>query len=83
MAVRTRADYICVQREEDGSLVLATADWPPTTLIDHALIGDAEHRIVLRYPYLIIRLDNARAVYRVTTCEHGVWTGTLVESHKQ
>lgn len=77
------AQPICVRREDDGSIVLVDADWPEITEVADALVGDDEHRLVLRYPYLIIRLDNAHAVYRVGSCEHGTWTGTLVESHKR
>jgi hypothetical protein len=72
--------YICVRSDGAGRLFLEEPEWPLRALIADDLVR-TEDRIHLSYPYLSIRLDNAHAVYRVDTCERGLWTGALVESY--
>jgi hypothetical protein len=71
---------ITIRRADDGKVFLTDPAWPELTEIADALLHAAEPEAMrLRYPYLLIRLANARAVYRVESCERGVWRGTLVE----
>ena len=55
--------------------------WPPSTQILEG-ITRLEPWVTLRYPYLVIRLENARAVYRVSTLEGGKWAAELLEGAK-
>jgi hypothetical protein len=81
-SVVTEPRPITIRREDDGRVVILDAEWPPVTTIADCLIRQSvDDRITLRYPLLIIRLDNARAVYRVDTLELGTWKAVLVEGH--
>ena len=52
--------------------------WPRETKILEG-IARLEPWVTLRWPYLVIRLENARAVYRVSTLEGGKWAAELLE----
>lgn len=70
--------------KDHAGVRLLDETWPPVMEFSDELVrSGAEGRLVLRHPWLTIRLDNAHAVYRVDTCEQGVWTGALVEGWRQ
>lgn len=70
------------QYVEDRSLVYLVGTWPGVTAISAAFLRTADHDYVrLAYPFVMIRFENARAVYRVDTCDRGTWRATLVEGH--
>lgn len=60
--------------------MLAMEDWPPFALFSDAILKMGLPTLRLRYPWLIVRLHGCHAIYKVDTCEHGMWTGALMES---
>ena len=72
---------IQVSQHVGGTVFLSLPTWPDVTEIPDSIVRLSDpSRIALRYPFLTINLDNGHAVYRVETCDRGVWIGTLVES---
>lgn len=71
---------IRIKRESDDR-VLLVGGWPDLALITNEIVKSGDPRVVYRYPSLTFHLDNAHAVYRLDTCDRGIWIGVLVEGH--
>lgn len=57
--------------------------WPQTAEFLDSLVQLA-HRshgvMAFHYPYFVLTCLNGRAMYRLSTCDHGLWHGHLMES---
>lgn len=58
---------------------LASTDWPHRICITEQMARTAPY-VRFSWPYLTIQVTNGRAVYKVGTCDLGVWRGILIES---
>lgn len=57
--------------------------WPERALFSAQVLRQCPGPVALHYPWITLRVDNGHAVYRVDTCDRGLWTGTLVEGWVQ
>jgi len=69
---------IKIHQTETGFRLASTA-WPTILMVSDQVARTGTY-VKFSWPYLVLQVENGRAVYRVETCDRGAWMGALVES---